>query len=70
MKFPKKCVFHINRKADGKFRGIPFCSDCLKNVKRRRGNKNNKVTVVYSEKLIGQLNSYFKIYENYPIKLK
>ena len=44
MKFKRKCVCHPNRKADGKYRQRPFCSDCLKEMRRSKGTKNKRPT--------------------------
>ena len=70
MKFARKCAGHPNRQADGKYRGIYLCSDCIKNVRRHRGTKSNRVNAVFSERYVGQLTPNMKIYVDYLVKLK
>ena len=55
MKFKHKRARHINRKADGKFRGVYLCSDCIKNVKRPKGTKHNTCKGIWSEKYVFNL---------------
>lgn len=68
MKYIHKCVCHSNRKADRKFRGLYFCSDCLKEVRRSRGYKNRKPIAVWSEKHIFSIGNT-KVYQDILVKL-
>lgn len=67
MKYNKKCPC-CNRMATQKFRGIYFCDDCLKIVKKEI--KEHKINGVFGEKLIGSFGQGCPVYTDIIIPFK
>ena len=64
MKYSNKCSY-CSRKAERKFRGEYFCSDCLKFVKR------TKLTSFHGKpRLLFNLGSGLRVYKDIPVRLK
>jgi len=68
MKFKHKCVGHPNKAADGKFQGLPFCSDCIKELKRSKGTKSKKPIGVWTEVHVFSIGN-MKVYRDVLVKI-
>lgn len=67
MKFIHKCPC-CRKNATKKFRGVYFCDDCLKEI--RKANRVKEVKGVYGEKLVGSFGQGCAIYRDIIIPLK
>jgi predicted amidophosphoribosyltransferase len=67
MKYEEKCPC-CNRKATKKFRGVYFCENCVKDI--RKANKIKKVKGVYGSIPVFSLGQGCTVYRDVLIKLK